>query len=118
MSTDDTLIRQALDKIEVTRKQRGISVRDAAAQVQHISEGYWRQFVAGGVKQSGIWVPKTPTPEQLVKMAAAVGIGDEIADTLGVAKPEPPSYDLDELQELRGQLNSILDRIEEIQRRR
>lgn len=118
MSTDDTLIRQALDKIEATRKRRGISVRDAAGQVQHISEGYWRQFVAGGVKQSGIWVPKIPTPEQLVKMAAAVGIADEIAENLGVAPPQEAVYDADELRELRDQLNTILDRIEEIQRRR
>lgn len=117
MSTDDTPIRSALDKIEAARKRRGMSVRDAAGQVQHISEGYWRQFVAGGVKQSGVWVPKTPTPAQLVKMATAVGIGDEIADDLGVAKPEASSYDIDELRALRGQLNTILDRIEEIQRR-
>lgn len=92
-----------------------MSVREAAGRVRNISEGYWRQFVAGGVKQSGIWVPKTPTPEQLVKMAAVVGIGDEIAAEFGVAKPPP---DVDELRELREQLNAIIDRIEEMQRRR
>jgi len=118
MSTDDTPTRRALDKIEDARKRRGMSVREAAGQVQHISEGYWRQFVAGGVKQSGIWVPKVPTPDQLVKMAAAVGIADEIAADLGVTPPESSTYDRDELRELRDQLNSILDRIEEIQRRR
>lgn len=33
--------------------------------------------------------------------------------------PEPPSsYDVDELRDLRTQLNAIIDRIEEIQRRR
>lgn len=117
MSTDDTPTRQALDRIETARRQQGISVREAAGRVRNISEGYWRQFVAGGVKQSGIWVPKIPTPEQLVRMAAAVGIGKEIAAEFGVATP-PPDYDVDELRELRAQLNAIIDKIEEIQRRR
>jgi len=34
------------------------------------------------------------------------------------AEPERPDYDVDELRELRAQLNAVIDRIEEIQRRR
>lgn len=34
------------------------------------------------------------------------------------AEPERPDYDVEELRELRAQLNAVIDRIEEIQRRR
>lgn len=33
------------------------------------------------------------------------------------AEPERPDYDVDELRDLRSQLNAIIDRIEEMQRR-
>jgi len=115
-STDDALIRQSIDKIEDARKRRGISVREAASNIRGISEGYWRQFVAGGVKQSGIWVPKTPTPEQLVKMASAVGIGGEVASDLGV---EPlADLDLDRLDALEQMLEAALAELNRLKRER
>lgn len=116
MSTNDTLIRQALDKIEAARKRRGISIRDAAAKVQNISEGYWRQFMAGGVMQSGIWVPKTPTVEQVLKMAAAVGVAAEVAQDMGVEPPDGVQetvIDRTELEQLRADIAGILERIDQ-----
>lgn len=116
MTPGDTAVRRAIEKVEAARKRRGISVREASGRVHNISEGYWRQFVAGGVKQSGVWVPKTPTPEQVVRMATAVGIGPEIADDLGLESPEPPGMDeLDAIEEL---LQSALAELNRLKRER
>jgi len=57
-------IRAALEKIEAARRARGISVRAAAEKIPNISESYWRQLIAGGVSQAGIWVPRIPTTDQ------------------------------------------------------
>jgi hypothetical protein len=117
---DNERVRAALDKIETTRKARSISVRTAAGKLHSISESYWRQLVAGGVHQNGVWVPRIPTEEQLLKMAAAVGVSSEIARDLGVDEsalaPQETVVDRAELEELRAQLESILNRIDKIQR--
>lgn len=112
----DQRIRAALEKIEAARKARGISVRAAAEKIPNISESYWRQFVAGGVSQAGIWIPRIPSLDQLVKMAGAVGVGSEVAQDLGVEEPSAPTTVMgqSELKEIRAQLQAILERLSRI----
>ncbi len=88
MPSQEELIRQALEKIERARDRQGISIRRAAERAPKISEGYWRQLVAGGTSQSGVWIPRLATVDQVLKMASAVGIADEIVAHLGDELPE------------------------------
>ncbi len=92
MPSQEELIRQALEKIERARDRQGISIRRAAERAPKISEGYWRQLVAGGTSQSGVWIPRLATVDQVLKMASAVGIADEIATDLGISTPQQTMY--------------------------
>lgn len=119
MTTDQNeLIRAAVEKIEGARKARNISVRTAVEKIPNISESYWRQFVAGGLTQSGIWIPRIPSVDQVLKMAAAVGMAAEVASDLGTELPEQSEAVIDrsELEQLKTDLIGILERIDRLQR--
>lgn len=114
----DQQVQRVLQRIEAERLRRGLSVRRAAARTPRISEGYWRQLVNGGMKQSGVWVPRVATTQQLLWMATAVGLGREIAEELGVKPPEDGSVSVDrrKLQEFREVLSDALRRLDELER--
>lgn len=95
-------------------ERRNISVRQLAEAMGVVEKSvyFWRD-------------DKTAVSEaRIPKLAEALAISEiQVRQGLGywvpAESPEPPpDYDVDELRDLRNQLNTILDRIEEIQRRR
>lgn len=65
-----------------TRRRPEHPVRKAAERAG-IAESYWRQVVAGGVKVHGSWIESNPSPEVLIRMAAAVGAEARVRRVLG-----------------------------------
>lgn len=65
-----------------TRRRPEQSVRKAAEKAG-IAESYWRQVVTGGFHVSGTWVAANPSPEVLIRMAAAVGVESRVRRVLG-----------------------------------
>lgn len=75
------------DVVEPARKAARISLR-AAAERAGMSEGTWRQLVAGGVMQRGTWVPRHPRRDQVLDMAASVQVFEEVAALLDASQEE------------------------------
>lgn len=73
--------------VEQRRKQAHLSLRTAAARAQ-ISEATWRQLVAGGVMAGGNWVKRYPRRDQVLDMAHAVGVLDEVAELMDATPDE------------------------------
>jgi len=82
-----------------------VSVR-AAAKRAEISEGWWRQVVAGVQKAGGILIPVNPSDTTLVAMATAVGADVEaVLRAAGYAPDEISSA----MQEVDAQPSGIKD---------
>lgn len=113
---DENDLKAALEKIEAVRKARGISVRTATSRVTNISESYWRQFVAGGVQQNGIWIPRSPNLDQVLKMAGAIGIAAEVAEELNVEVPpeQPAAISRSELEEMQRIVTEMLEKLNKL----
>lgn len=73
--------------VEKQRKRSRMSLR-AAADRAGISEGTWRQLVAGGLNVAGRWVNRVPRRDQVLDMALAVGCLDEAAEALAATPDE------------------------------
>lgn len=61
------------EMLEQAREARGLSKREAARRA-NISEGRWRQIVAGYQRAGGVEVPANPRAETVINMANAVGV--------------------------------------------
>lgn len=73
--------------IEPRRKRLRIALR-AAGERAGMSEGSWRQLVAGGVMVNGTWSTREPRRDQALAMAAAVGCLDEAAGLMRATPDE------------------------------
>lgn len=73
--------------IEPRRKQQRISLRDASDRAG-MSEATWRQLVAGGVNQSGVWVDRIARRDQLLDMAQAVDCLHKVATEIEATDDE------------------------------
>lgn len=78
--------KHAVTLIEGGREDREMSIREAAGRAG-IHESYWRQIVAGGVHQGGVWVARNPTKRTLLAMARAVGVELEVRAAMGEKTP-------------------------------
>lgn len=84
--------RRIAQEIDAARRRRfpKTSVRSAATQAG-ISEGWWRQLVAGEQKRGDASFPVVGSEETYLAMARAVGVEADIAATLG--RQVPPDAD-------------------------
>lgn len=69
-----------------------------------MSEGTWRQLVNGGVHNGGRWIHRTPRRDQVLDMARAVDVLEEVAELIQATD--------DEVQDTRNRV-VILDPAEE-----
>lgn len=53
-----------------------------------MSEGTWRQLVAGGVMSGGRWITRTPRRDQVLDMALAVDVLEEVASYMKATADE------------------------------